>query len=160
MTTTKRTASTTATSSVTKRPATRSLPRGIRNCNPGNIRHTRRRWQGEVEGSDPAFKTFESMAWGCRAIFLLLDNYRRLHGCTTIRTMISRWAPPFENHTERYIEQVAQLVGVGADEPIDTRSRQVMLPMVAAIIRVENGRSVALRSIEQGWELFLEGAHE
>ena len=80
------------------------MSRGLSNCNPGNIRQSKVRYKGEVQPSrDPAFKQFESLAWGYRAVFVLLHTYRVRHGLRTVRGMISRWAPPVENHTEAYI---------------------------------------------------------
>ena len=116
------------------------MSRGLSNRNPGNIRQSAVRYKGEVRPSrDPAFKQFESMPWGYRAIFVLLDTYRIRHGLDTIRGMISRWAPPSENHTEIYIRAVADAVGIADDRPVDTRDRTTMLRMAAAISRVENG---------------------
>ena len=89
------------------------MSRGLQNCNPGNIRQSKVRYKGEVRPSrDSAFKQFESLAWGYRAIFVLLDTYRIRYGLDTIRGMISRWAPPAENHTETYIRAVADAVGI------------------------------------------------
>jgi len=71
------------------------MSRGLKNCNAGNIRRSRGRYKGEVVPSrDPAFKQFESLAWGYRAIFVLLHTYRTRHGLRTIAEMIARWAPP------------------------------------------------------------------
>ena len=43
------------------------MSRGLSNCNPGNIRQSKVRYKGEVQPSrDPAFKQFESLAWGYR----------------------------------------------------------------------------------------------
>ena len=79
------------------------MSRGLANCNPGNIRQSSTRYQGEVVPSrDKAFKQFRTMAWGYRAMFVLLDSYRR-KGYLTIRQMVTRYAPPIENHTENYI---------------------------------------------------------
>lgn len=108
------------------------MSRGLSNCNPGNIRQSKVRYKGEVQPSrDPAFKQFESLAWGYRAVFVLLHTYRVRHGLRTVRGMISRWAPPVENHTEAYIRAVA-----------------------AAISRVENGTAADRGEIERGWALF------
>ena len=64
------------------------MRRGLSNRNPGNIRQSAVRYKGEVRPSrDPAFKQFESMPWGYRAIFVLLDTYRIRHGLDTIRGM-------------------------------------------------------------------------
>lgn len=78
----------------------RKMTRGLRNRNPGNIRRSKTRYLGEVTPScDVAFKQFETMAWGYRAMFVLLDSYRR-RGYVTLRQMIARYAPPVENHTK------------------------------------------------------------
>ena len=67
------------------------MSRGLANCNPGNIRQSKVRYKGEVRPSrDPAFKQFESLAWGYRAVFMLLHTYRIRHGLRTVRGMISR----------------------------------------------------------------------
>lgn len=130
------------------------MSRGIRNCNPGNIRRSRVRYKGEKHPSqDPDFKQFISMEWGYRAMFVLLDSYRVRHGLNTIRGMISRYAPPEENHTALYIDAVCDMTGLNADEQIDTRRREVMIPLVAAMSRVENGCDARRGEVEVGWML-------
>lgn len=105
------------------------MSRGLSNCNPGNIRQSKVRYKGEVQPSrDPAFKQFESLAWGYRAVFVLLHTYRVRHGLRTVRGMISRWAPPVENHTEAYIRAVAADTGIDPDEPLDTLDPATMIP--------------------------------
>ena len=132
------------------------MSRGLRNCNPGNIRLSGVRYKGEVRPSrDPEFRQFETMAWGYRAIFVLLDTYRLRHGLRTIAEMIARWAPPSENRTQSYIRAVCERTGIGPAEPIDTRSAATMIPLAAAISRVENGRDAEMRDVEQGWALLV-----
>ncbi len=132
------------------------MARGLANRNPGNIRRSAVRYRGEVQPSrDPAFKQFETMAWGYRAIFVVLDTYRVRHGLRTIAQMIARWAPPTENHTQAYVRAVVEHTGIPADRPIDTRDRTTMIPVAAAISRVENGTDADLRDVERGWELFV-----
>lgn len=134
---------------------TEKMARGLDNCNPGNIRRSAVRYQGEVVPSrDPAFKQFRSLAWGYRAVFVLLDTYRTRHGLQTVARMIARWAPPSENRTQAYIRFVAEAVGVGADAPIDTRDRKTMLRFAAAISRIENGLPADMEQVEAGWKLF------
>lgn len=132
------------------------MSRGLRNCNPGNIRHSRSNFLGEVRPSrDAAFKQFESMAYGYRAMFVLLDSYRRRYGLSNIRAMISRWAPPVENHTEAYIRLVAERSGIDDGTTLDTRSERDMIPVVAAMSEVENGVKASMADVEAGWELFI-----
>ena len=114
------------------------------------------RYRGERQPSrDPEFKQFETLAWGYRAIFVLLDTYRRRYGLDTLRGMISRWAPPSENHTDNYIRAVASDTGIDPDEALDTRDARTMIPVAAAISRVENGVAADFREVTKGWELFV-----
>jgi hypothetical protein len=104
---------------------------------------------------DCEFKQFESMAYGYRAMFVLLDTYRRRYGLTTIRQMINRYAPPSENFTEGYVRFVTQHTGIGADEVVDARRSNDMIPIVAAMSEIENGVCANFREVEAGWELFI-----
>ena len=132
------------------------MARGLENNNPGNIRQSKVRYKGEVRPSrDPAFKQFESLAWGDRAVFVLLDTYRVRYGLQTVRGMIARWAPPSENHTDAYIRAVAGDTGIDADEPLDTLDPTAMIPVAAAISRVEHGTGADPDEIARGWELFV-----
>ena len=95
------------------------------------------------------------MPWGYRAIFvLLLHTYRVRHGLRSIREMISRWAPPSENRTEAYIRAVSADTGIGPDEALETLDPATMVPVAAAISRVENGTAADPDEIRRGWKLF------
>lgn len=132
------------------------MTRGLSNCNPGNIRQAKVRYKGEIRPSrDPAFKQFETPAWGYRAIFVLLHTYRVRYGLDTIRSMITRWAPPSENHTEVYIRAVTTDTGIGPDKPLDTLDAKTMIPIAAAISRVENGITANGNEVDDGWALFM-----
>lgn len=131
------------------------MSRGLKNNNPGNIRRSRVRYVGEVSPSaDAEFKQFESVAYGYRAMFVLLDSYRRRYSLNTIRQMINRYAPPTENFTEGYIRFVAQRTGIRPDEALDTRSERDMVPIVMAMSEIENGVKAVVADVEAGWALF------
>ncbi|MFI3280603.1 MAG: structural protein P5 [Rikenellaceae bacterium] len=130
------------------------MTRGLRNRNPGNIRLSATKFKGEVASADKAFKQFRGMAWGYRAMFVVLNTYRKKHGLETVRQMINRWAPPVENHTDIYVDAVSRRAMLDADTPIDTQQREAMIPMVAAMSFVENGVAADWASVERGWELF------
>ena len=52
------------------------MTRGIRNNNPLNIRHSADQWQGaRAQQTDPSFVQFESMAYGYRAAWKVLETY-------------------------------------------------------------------------------------
>ncbi len=133
------------------------MSRGLRNCNPGNIRRSRVRYRGEVVPSrDVEFKEFETMAYGYRAMFVLLDTYRRRYGLITIRQMLSRYAPPEENFTESYIRIVSQRTGIDADCRVNTRLASDMIPIVRAMSEVENGVAAVIEDVERGWQLYID----
>jgi hypothetical protein len=113
------------------------------------------RYVGEVSPSrDPEFKEFQSMAHGYRAMFVLVDSYRRRYGLNTIRTMINRYAPPSENFTDGYIRFITSCTGISADEPLDTQCASDMIPVVAAMSKIENGVSPDIWVVKQGWQMF------
>lgn len=131
------------------------IPRGIRNHNPGNIRHGDK-WQGLAPvQSDTDFCTFISPEHGIRAMAVILLNYQRKHGLRSVREIIARWAPPCENDTGAYAAHVARGMGVDPDEPISVADRLPLL--VTAIIRHENGQQpYDGGTIDRGLTLALE----
>lgn len=123
-------------------------PRGIRNFNPGNIRHAQGvRWQGMAAvQTDSAFVQFTAPRWGIRAIARVLITYqdKRLakdgSRIDTVREFVERWAPPSENDTNAYAASVARALGLHPDhEGVDVYDFDVMRLLVTAIIRHENG---------------------
>ena len=94
--------------------------RGMRNNNPLNIIKSEKiNWQGEVKPStDPNFAQFETLEYGLRAAFKLLQTYYTKHGCKTITQIISRWAPETENQVVAYIKAVSQRTGIAPDAPL------------------------------------------
>lgn len=132
------------------------MSRGLRNCNPGNIRRSKVHYLGEVRPSqDNDFKQFESMAYGYRAMFVLLDSYRRRYALNTLRQMLNRYAPPSENFTEGYIRFVSQKTGILPDEELNTRSERDMVPIISAMSEIENGVSADRSMVLEGWRMFV-----
>lgn len=112
-------------------------------------------YQGEVKpSSDPAFKQFKTIGLGYRAMFMVLYTYQSKYGLNTLSEMISRYAPPIENHTQSYIDSVSRWSGTSADAAIDTLDGSTMIPIVAAMSRVENGTPADLVQVRAGWKLF------
>lgn len=134
----------------------KQLSRGLRNNNPGNIRLSSTRYQGEVDSSDTAFKQFKTMAHGYRAMFVLLYTYQKKYHLHTIAEMITRYAPAVENHTQAYIEAVSEWSGVPATSHITATNGDIMVPVVAAMSRVENGTIAVMSDVEKGWKLFID----
>lgn len=131
-----------------------SLPRGLRNCNPGNIRITKDKWQGLCEEqTDKSFFQFMEMKWGYRALIRTLQNYRNRHGCMTIADFINRWAPPVENNTNGYIQRVCKEMEVPTTFVPDVNDKDTMCAFAAAISQVENGVPAVMEDVIKGWEL-------
>ncbi|WP_455639785.1 structural protein P5 [Parabacteroides sp.] len=129
------------------------LPRGLRYKNPLNIRRSSDVFQGEVNPSrDKEFKQFKTIAYGYRAGFKILSNYYRIYKLTTIRKMISRWAPENENNTSAYVSLVSSYAGIGPDDQISF-DREQMIRVVAGMSKVENGREADMPDVIAGWNL-------
>lgn len=112
------------------------LPRGLRDNNPGNIK-TGIAWMGKT-GVDGPFIIFKSMPWGLRALASDIANKIRLDGLTTIRQIITKYAPPDENDTARYIAAVVADTGYTADQQLPA-TPEMLHRMVRAITNHELG---------------------
>lgn len=135
-----------------------SIPRGIRNNNPLNIRRSKDKWKGmRALQSDAQFVQFESLEWGWRAAFYLLTRtYYHKYRLYTIRAIVTKWAPAIENNTKAYIANVSRLTGIDPDEPIgipsDQPARWIAVGIAMAI--QENGtESLDYFAMLRGWEL-------
>ena len=149
------------------------MTRGIRNDNPLNIRRTATRWQGErEEQTDKEFVQFQSMAYGYRAAWRILQTYynrfSRKGQPFTVSTVIARWAPPHENDTRAYIRRVLRLGGLAGNErllpPASVSGFGRLLRLVMAMTCVECGtvmEQVDREAICKGYRLaFPENAAE
>jgi hypothetical protein len=61
---------------------------------------------------------------GRAAFYLLTRTYYHKYRLYTIRMIINKWAPPNENLTATYIQNVCRLTGIAPDEPIGIPSDQ------------------------------------
>jgi hypothetical protein len=129
------------------------IPRGIRNNNPGNIKKSKTKWFGKIEGDDAVFETFDTMEHGIRALLAILRTYIEKHKLHTIEEIIKRFAPSSENNTEAYVRAVCRDSGFDRDT-ILFFDREDMLPLTIAIIKHENGglHGITNEQVEKGWE--------
>ncbi|EFY9960192.1 transglycosylase [Shigella boydii] len=63
-------------------------------------------------------------------------GYQKLQ---TVSSIISKWAPPNENNTNQYIDNVSKYLGVSPNEKIDVSKPEVMTQLVRAIATKEGG---------------------
>lgn len=128
--------------------------RGLRNCNPGNLRLSKDKWQGlRPVQADREFFQFTEMRWGYRALMRTLQNYRRKHKCHTVADFITRWAPECENNTGAYIRSVCHDMQVPSVYVPDVDDKATLTAMAAAISKVENGVPADPKEVEAGWNL-------
>ena len=142
--------------------------RAQRNNNPLNIRHSADRWKGaRIVQTDKSFVQFESMAYGYRAAWKVLDTYcltfKKERKPFTVRNIIERWAPPCENDTEAYIRTLTKLTGLGGNESIPRPKRYKMFAdlertalLIAGMACIECGirmDEVDMESLWQGYDM-------
>lgn len=118
-----------------------NLPRGIRNNNPGNLVYTSINWQGKLplpQNTDKHFEQFTELKYGVRAMYRdILNDISK--GKNTIQSLISEYAPPHENNTQSYVNQVAKAVGYAPNERILNVTESFLLELGKIIVRIENG---------------------
>lgn len=123
--------------------------RGERNNNPGNLRFDNTQWTGLAmpPQDDGGYCVFQEMRWGLRA--LARDLYVKNHydGLLTVRAIIARYAPPAENNTEAYEQDVADRLGVMPDQAIDLTKPDYLKVFVHAVVLHENGRCLLPDSV-------------
>jgi len=122
---------------------TKTLPRGIRNHNPGNIEYNAaNQWLGQLP-HDPSvearFCRFQSAHYGLRALAVLLKNYYRRYGLNTVSQLIARYAPSSENNTRAYVGAVSEALRVKADSPLPLNQRTLQA-LLKAIVQHENAQ--------------------
>ncbi len=134
---------------------------GERNNNPLNIRKVPgTHWRGEVssplgEVGRGAFVRFSSIAWGLRAAFCILRTYRDKYKLVCIEDIITRWAPPTENDTRKYICDCCKLTGFGGKERLTENNWP---RLVGAMARLESGMNLTEEQIRQGFRLYRENS--
>lgn len=130
-----------------------TIPRGLRNNNPLNIR-IGNVWLGEVANpTDKDFEQFVHIKYGIRAAFVLLRRYINHYKRTTIPQIISAWAPSNENNTQAYIEAVVKLSGISSDTTLSFNDRETMCKLVAAMAHVECGVGLDMRTITTAYDM-------
>lgn len=122
-----------------------SLPRGLRNNNPGNLVKTNIPWAGKITPSgDPNFEQFTYLEYGIRA--MASDTIHDVNaGMNTIASLITEYAPPSENNTAAYIASVSDTTGIAPTVPF-LLNETTLAAIIKAKIEVENG-SVAFNYI-------------
>jgi hypothetical protein len=142
-----------------RNPINMALSRGLRNNNPGNIRLTydskgkKVFWIGEIEGKDKSFKTFKSLEYGYRAMFVTLNSYLK-KGVNTIEKIVNRYAPAEDNNEPAaYINTVTRISGLEPNRVIS--SNEQLQKIIKGMSFVENGVEADEAKILKGYQLYL-----
>jgi len=130
-----------------------TLPRGVRNNNPLNIRESEgdtTNWQGEhALNLDKAFEEFKHPVYGFRAGARILKSYSR-QGFKTLSQIIHRFAPSHENDTELYIKQVCKWTGIEANQIVNVNDSDQLAKLLHAMSRKEVGNYYGLSMAREG----------
>lgn len=147
---------------------------GQRNNNPLNVKAilSGTKWKGQVDKDSRGHAIFQGVEYGWRAAVSLLRTYHKKYGLTTIRGIISRWAPATDtigsipgapqNSPSAYAKFVARHMGIQADDDLhlfDSSGRvedhEALVALCEAMSIYENGHSfrVSLPELEAGIRL-------
>lgn len=129
--------------------------RGERNNNPLNIRFSPSfRYEGQIGKDADGFATFKSLLYGVRAAFALLRAYSRVHGIDRVQDIIARFAPPNENATEQYIDDVCRNLHVSRCYVIDYHSEEAR-SMVKIMARIESRMDLPEEIVSQAQKMVM-----
>ncbi|NRN30596.1 lytic transglycosylase catalytic [Photorhabdus heterorhabditis] len=120
-------------------PSPEYSERGLRNNNPGNLNFVGQRGAA-LENPGGRFARFETAFDGLRALSRQLTLYAS-RGLTTIRDIITKYAPPEENDTEDYIAFLTKWLSVDPDAQLNLQDPNTLTAMMSGIIQRENGRN-------------------
>lgn len=116
-----------------------SLPRGVRNNNPGNLNYVGQDGATLESGSNARFAKFSSMEAGVAALAKQLQRYAS-RGINSIRSIVNKYAPAGDgNNTVAYMQALARSVGVGVDTQLNLADTSQLTALIKGITSHENG---------------------
>ncbi|END0730399.1 transglycosylase [Escherichia coli] len=123
--------------------------RNYRNNNLGNLVFANQEGaalEAPNAKGEQRFARFNTPEEGIRALANLVSSYYNgtsaaagYQKLQTVSSIISKWAPPKENNTNQYIDNVSKYLGVSPNEKIDVSNPEVMTQLVRAIATKEGG---------------------
>lgn len=135
--------------------------RGIRNCNPLNIRHSSVKWAGmSPDQTDTDFVQFVDILHGIRAAFVNLRTHLKQDAQvlkrTTVRKEIARWAPASENNVDAYVAFVCDpFFGLKDSEVLVFSNKNQVCRLLYRMAWYECGRDIPFNLFEQAYEMAL-----
>lgn len=127
--------------------------RAVRNNNPGNIERGKAKWQGLMQAEEMSpeqaaegrFCVFRSPRYGFRAMAATIITYQDKRQAAdgsridTIREVIERWAPAFENNVIAYVRSVDKDHPKTSSDELDFHRYEDLAPLVKAMSKHECG---------------------
>lgn len=118
------------------------FPLGVRLNNPGNVKSTNETWFGQTRLQDnKEYVRFVTPQAGIRAIMKILQTYQNEHDLLTIRQIITRWAPPSENNTQAYVDDVSIRMSIPDNYFIDLSKIEMLMTLAECIVVHEQGHA-------------------
>ena len=118
----------------------KSLPRGVRNNNPGNLNFANQAGATKESGENGRFAVFGSMQEGAAALYRQLQLYMK-RGTNTLSGIVNKYAPAGDNNNVgAYISALMKATGKGANEVIDSGDTGTIARLMKGIVDHENGK--------------------
>ncbi|EPE4838417.1 lytic transglycosylase domain-containing protein [Yersinia enterocolitica] len=125
-----------------------SLPRGLRNNNPGNLNFAGQRGATLEDGPNARFARFPSMVEGIAALDRQVMLYLK-RDKNTIDKIIDIYAPSSDgNNTSAYKSYLSRYTGLGLNEKINSSNVYTIQKLIQGIINHENGLAAGVISGE------------
>ncbi|WP_426575317.1 hypothetical protein ACP179_00175 (plasmid) [Xenorhabdus stockiae] len=123
--------------------------RNFRNNNFGNLVYVGQkgaRLEDANAKGEQRFAKFDTPEEGMRALANQITSYANgtskaagYQKLNTVESIITKYAPKNENHTEGYIANLSKSLGVNANQQLDLSNPEIMTKMIRAISTIEGG---------------------
>lgn len=90
-----------------------------------------------------------------KQIFVKLYKYQR-KGADTLISLLTRYLRAKADYMATYIDLVSERSGVPATSHITATNRDVMLPIVIEMVKIDKGIAPLRKDIDKAWEAFIE----
>ena len=129
----------------------------MRGNNPLKLPRTGWIWQGLTpKQTDRAYYQFRNAAYGYRAGFIVIRSLVwHLHRNTVAKLLTFWMLDADKRDSQLYTARVCALTGFGPNDILDPLDANQMIPLVAAISRIENGRPALMFDIVTAWRIYM-----
>ena len=87
-------------------------------------------------------------------IFGKLHRYQ-IHGAYNLILLLYRYLRGNTEYMAHYIDLVAERSGVSQTGRITTTNKDIMLPVVTAMIEIDKGTAPCYKELQEAWESFI-----